>query len=254
MVLTDQVRNPDAMSDGNGWNESAAAWIADLGESGDFGRRFVLDEPMLARLEARRFARALDVGCGEGRFCRMLQARGIPTVGIDPTGTLLERARLLDASGDYRLGRAEALDFPNATFDLVISYLTLVDIPDVVAAVAEMTRVLAPGGTLLIANCTSYNTAAIGGGWTITGEGEGEPCFRIDDYLTERAEWAQWRGIRIRNWHRPLRTYMALLLSAGLQLRFFDEPEPSGGDPEKGALYRRVPYFLIMEWEKPGLP
>jgi SAM-dependent methyltransferase len=238
------------MLDDNGWDESATAWIGELGEIGDFGRRFVLDGPMLARLEGRRFARALDAGCGEGRFCRMLQSRGIPTIGIDPTASLIRRARSLDASGDYRLGRAEALDFPAASFDLVISYLTLVDIPDVAAAIAEMARVLKPGGTLLIANCTSYNTAAVGGGWTVAHDGE--PRFAIDDYLTERSEWVEWRGIRIRNWHRPLRTYMALLLSSGLQLRFFDEPEPHGGDPEKVARYRRVPYFLIMEWEKPA--
>jgi SAM-dependent methyltransferase len=238
------------MCDGNGWDESAAAWIAGLGERGDFGRRFILDAPMLARLETRRFARALDVGCGEGRFCRMLRARGIPTVGIDPTDALIRCARSRDAHGDYRLGRAEALDFPAASFDLVISYLTLVDIADVAAAIAEMTRVLRPGGTLLIANCTSFDTAAVGGGWTTARDGE--ECFRIDDYLIERAQWAQWRGIRIRNWHRPLRTYMALLLSAGLHLRFFDEPEPHGGDPEKAARYRRVPWFHVMEWEKPA--
>ena len=172
------------MLDDNGWDESATAWIGELGEIGDFGRRFVLDEPMLARLEGRRFARALDAGCGEGRFCRMLQARGIPTIGIDPTASLIRRARSLDASGDYRLGRAEALDFPAASFDLVISYLTLVDIPDVAAAIAEMARVLKPGGTLLIANCTSYNTAAVGGGWTVAHDGE--PRFAIDDYLTEQ--------------------------------------------------------------------
>lgn len=77
------------MCDGNGWDESAGAGIADLGESGDFGRRFILDKPMLARLEARR-------------FCRMLQSWGIPTVGIDPTDALIRRARSLDADGDYR--------------------------------------------------------------------------------------------------------------------------------------------------------
>ena len=67
-----------------GWAESAAAWIADIGEEGDYGRACVLDRPMLERIHGRRFATALDVGCGEGRFCRMLQVAGISTVGIDP--------------------------------------------------------------------------------------------------------------------------------------------------------------------------
>jgi hypothetical protein len=56
-----------------GWAESAAAWITDIGEEGDYGRACVLDRPMLERIHGRRFATALDVGCGEGRFCRMLQ-------------------------------------------------------------------------------------------------------------------------------------------------------------------------------------
>jgi hypothetical protein len=59
-----------------------------------------------------------------------------------------------------------------------------------------------------------------------------------------------WRGIRIRNWHPPLGTYMSLLLGAGLELRHFAEPAPRGGDPAKADRYRRVPYFLIVKWQK----
>ncbi len=62
----------------------------------------------------------------------------------------------------------------------------------------------------------------------------------------------EWRGIRIRKWHRPLATYMTLFLESGLELRHFSEPSPSGGDPRKVASYRRVPYFHIMEWQKPA--
>jgi SAM-dependent methyltransferase len=231
----------------NGWPESAAAWIADMGERGDFAREFVLDAPMRERVRGRGFQTALDVGCGEGRFCRMLRACGVRGIGVDPTEELLRHARLRDPEGDYRLGRAEKLDFADGSFDLVVSYLTLVDIPDVRAAIPEMARVLRPGGTLLIANLTSFSTA--GQSWKR--DQGGKPYFSIDRYLEERADWASWRGIRIHNWHRPLGTYMSLLLEAGLQLRHFAEPAPHGGDPAKADRYRRVPWFLIMEWEKP---
>src|SRR5215469_15467223 len=77
----------------NGWDESADAWIAALGEGGDWARQNVLDPALLERVVQRRYRRAVDVGCGEGRMCRMLQARAIQTVGIDPTAALLERAR-----------------------------------------------------------------------------------------------------------------------------------------------------------------
>ncbi len=224
------------MSDG--WNESAAAWIADMGESGDFGRRHVLDGPMLARVTGRGYCSALDVGCGEGRFCRSLAGLGITATGIDPTTALIAAARARDPGGDYRLGRAEALDFPDAAFDLVVSYLSLIDISDIETAIPEMARVLAPDGALLIANLTSFNTVQSASG--------------PQTYLDEFAAWQSWRGIRVQNWHRPLSRYIALLLGAGLELRHFGEPAPTGGDPAKAARYRRLPWYLIMEWRKPA--
>ncbi|MEO9132914.1 MAG: class I SAM-dependent methyltransferase [Sphingomonas sp.] len=233
------------MSDG--WAESASAWIADMGDKGDFGRAYVLDRPMLERVAGGSFTNALDVGCGEGRFCRMLAERGIRTVGIDPTKVLIDEAKRRHPKGEYRIGRGEQLDFPDASFDLVVSYLSLIDIPDLAPAITEMARVLRPGGALLIANLTSFDTAAqrsFGARFGIRPP--------VDHYLVERAEWVSWRGIRIQNWHRPLSMYMALLLDAGLELRHFAEPSPHAGDSLRIALYRRAPWFLIMEWQKPG--
>ena len=51
------------------------------------------------------------------------------------------------------------MPFPGASFDLVVSYLTLIDIADFRLALQEMVRVLQPGGTLLIANLNSFVTA-----------------------------------------------------------------------------------------------
>jgi SAM-dependent methyltransferase len=236
------------MSDG--WDESAQAWIASLGQSGDWGRQYVLDKPMLERVRLAAPSTALDVGCGEGRFCRMLQAQGIATVGIDPTATLLDSARRLDPAGDYRPGRAEALDFPDAAFDLVVSYLTLIDIPDATAAIAEMARVLKPGGRLLIANLGSFNSAGLNLGWSDLADGR--RVWALDHYLQERAEEVAWNGIRILNWHRPLSTYMSLCLGQGLRLTHFDEPPGHCPDAEYGAHYNRAPWFLMMEWMKPA--
>lgn len=233
----------------NGWVESAGAWIADMGDVGDFGRRFVLDRPMMERVQAGTFADALDVGCGEGRFCRMLQEVGLRTIGIDPTEALLDEARRRDPDGGYQLARAEDLPFEDTSFDLVVSYLTLIDIADAATAIAEMSRVLRPGGALLIANLNSFTTAAMPSGWHQCTDGRTRYCF--DDYMDERAEWVGWRGIRIENWHRPTSAYMKLLLGQGLILTWFDEPEPQGGDEALRRKYRRAPHFYMMEWRKP---
>jgi SAM-dependent methyltransferase len=240
------------MSSENGWDDSASAWIASLGDYGDFGRAHVLDTPMLARITDRGFATALDVGCGEGRFCRMLGEQGIRAIGIDPTVALIDTAKARDPGGNYRVGRAETLDFADGSFDLTVCYLSLIDIPDLSAAVAEMVRVLKPGGTLLIANLNSFNTAAVDDGWTSSSSGE--PCFGFDHYLVERPTWVSWRGIRIQNWHRPLQAYFQALLGAGLTLVHFAEPAADGKDPVRSARYNRAPNFHIMEWRKPNAP
>ncbi|WP_377296368.1 class I SAM-dependent methyltransferase [Rhizobium sp. SGZ-381] len=239
--------------DDNGWSQSAAAWTTSQGHDGDFNRQFVLDPAIDRLLEGRTFSRALDVGCGEGRFCRRLKAHhGIAeVVGIDPTLPLLETARLRDPGGDYRQAMAEALPFPDGSFDLVVSYFTLIDIADIETAIAEMARVTAAGGTLLIANLNPFITACGGAAWVRDGKGH-KLYVKVDRYLEDHADWQEWRGIRILNYHRPMSRYMSLLLAAGLQLVSFAEPPAIGGPAEAREAYNRVPYAHLMEWTKPG--
>ncbi|WP_263411204.1 class I SAM-dependent methyltransferase [Terriglobus tenax] len=235
----------------NGWDRSAQAWIADMGEEGDWGRRTFLDEAMLSRLRSGSFYRALDVGCGEGRFCRKLQSLGIATTGIDPTEALLTEARRRNPSGTYTNAAAEQLPFADGAFDLVVSYLSLIDMELYEKAIAEMTRVLAPGGTLLVANLTSLSTAKAGNGWQYDLLGKPKH-FTIDHYLEPRSSLESWRGIHIRNWHRPLSDYMRQFLVQGLVLTHFDEPAPPADGSHTADKYRRVPWFVVMEWRKPA--
>ena len=231
----------------DGWDRSAQAWIDGIGEHGDWSRHAVLDRPMLARVSGRGFNVALDLGCGEGRFCRLMQAQGIRTVGVDPTAALIGRARLLHPDGDYRIERAEALNLGDATVDLAVSYLSLIDIPDLEAAIREVRRVLRPGGTFLIANLQSFNTASEPEGWRHDADGW---HLRLRGYLGERSRWAEWGDIQVRNWHRPLSTYMAALLNEDFEMRHFSEPEPEGDMSERALQYRQAPWFLVMEWQK----
>lgn len=238
----------DRLSD---WQASADAWMADQGEGGDFARRYVLDPVMLPRALARTPVNALDVGCGEGRFCRMLRAHGVAATGLDPTPALISAARARDADGTYVEAVAERLPFADAAFGLVVSYLSLIDIPDIQDAIPEMARVLKPGGALLIANLNSFNTACGDTGWVKNSAGQ-RVHYPIDNYLEERAMWIEYRGIRIVNHHRPMRTYMNALLGAGLRLTWFDEPGPiATASASRAAAYRRVPWFHVMEWVKP---
>ena len=51
------------------WDQSAKAWIASVETGSDFARIAVLDRPMLEAVRTSGAKTALDVGCGEGRFC-----------------------------------------------------------------------------------------------------------------------------------------------------------------------------------------
>lgn len=240
----------------SGWSQSAQAWIDTLGpngETGDRGRQFVLDPAFLRFIATVAPCPALDVGCGEGRLCRKLTALGFAPTGLDPTPELLARARALDPRGSYVKAGAEAMPLPDGTFPLVISCLSLIDIPDYRAAIREMARVLAPGGRLWIANLNSWNTAGstLGLGWQSVGP-DGRPAFSFDHYLDERSALEARRGIAVTNHHRPLSAYMQALLAEGLILDSFDEPPAApGAEPVFALRYNRAPWFMTMSWRKP---
>ena len=233
----------------DGWDASAQAWLSLMGDEGDFSRAKVLDAPMLARVEAARPGSVLDVGCGEGRFCRMMAKTGAAVTGLDPTEALLCAARAGGAA-DYVQGRAEEMPFANGSFDMVVSYLSLIDISDMRTGIAEMARVLKPGGRLLIGNLNSWITASQirGDGWVR--HDDGSVSAWIDRYLEEYAYPAEWGGVRIVNWHRPMSAYMQALLLQNLTLMYFDEPRVNGTSEDMRK--NRAPYLYLMEWQNPG--
>ena len=237
-------------SQNGGWTESAQAWIERQGDLGDQGRQLVMDPAITQLLNNHTFQKALDVGCGEGRFCRVLSQRGIQTFGIDPVDDFIELARSRHPEGEYAVGVAEALPYEDAQFDLVVSYLTLIDIPDYQTGIAEMARVLASGGTLLAANLTPHMTAGMRHGWQY--DEQGAPThFGMDNYSEEWVAWMEWANIRVQNWHRPLSAYMKAFLAQGLQLQLYDEPAPIEGYEDIHNLNARAPWFNLMVWRKP---
>ena len=228
-----------------GWDSSADAWIASVGDDGDWGRRAVLD-PFMLELARGYAGAALDIGCGEGRFVRMLGAMGLRVSGIDPTEQLIAAAQAKDPDGDYHVCGAEALPFADAAFDLCVSYLSLIDIELIDQAIAEAARVTKPGGGFLIANLSSINSAGI---WNygLTGKAR---HYAVDDYMQVRTVRQQWKGIDIVNWHRPFSVYFKMLLRHGFTLKMFLEPMPQGEWRGQDPKFERVPNFVVMLWEK----
>ncbi len=116
--------------------------------------------------------RVLDVGCGDGAYSIAAAERGAMVTGVDTSTDMLAAARRrADMAGvrvELRVGEATKLLFDKNTFDVVLAVTVLCFVPDADLAVAEMARVLAPGGRLVL----------------------GE--------LGRRSAWTAWR--RIRGW------------------------------------------------------
>ncbi|HBK07921.1 MAG TPA: SAM-dependent methyltransferase [Acetobacteraceae bacterium] len=107
--------------------------------------------------------RWIDVGCGNGAFTELLVQRHAPAEvqGIDPSEAQLKFARTRPAvqGATFLQGDAMALPFGNGRFDAAVMALVIFFVPDPAKGVAEMARVVGPGGTV-----AAYAWDLLGGG------------------------------------------------------------------------------------------
>ena len=109
-------------------------------------RYFVEDHiPRVARFEAWAGKDVLEVGCGLGTD--LMEFKGARAVGVDLTPRAVALARRRGA--DARVADARSLPFPDASFDLVYSFGVIHHSPEPEKIVAEIWRVLRPGGTVI---------------------------------------------------------------------------------------------------------
>ena len=110
----------------------------------------LVGEAFLYWLDTPKNLRWLDVGCGNGAFTEELIARCAPATvtAIDPSDDQLAYARTRPGvkRAEFRVGDAQKLPFDNDSFDVAIMALVISFLPDPSQAVAEMARVVRPGG------------------------------------------------------------------------------------------------------------
>ncbi len=140
-------------------------WFLTLGRE----RRF--RERLLRPARLRDGEAVLDVGCGTGSLAIVARAQVGPSgsvAGVDASAPMIARARRKASRAgltiDFREAYAEALPFPDASFDVVLSTVMLHHLRRATraAAVAEMRRVLRPGGRVIVVDFAGAGAA--GGG------------------------------------------------------------------------------------------
>ena len=231
------------------WTESAQDWIA----TDQAVRTGMLDRWMLDALGDVGGKSVIDIGCGEGRFSRLLAELGATVTGIDLTEPLIARARSLASGGEtYIIGNAENLDaVADEKFDLAVSYIVLVDLNDYRSAINAAYRVLRPGGRFIVCNIHPMRSS-VPGGWIK--QGDAKLFYPVDNYTHEGPREFTWWGKSFINMHRTLSSHIAAFLDAGFTLRALHEPVPSeeelAANPTFDDEYR-IPNFIIYALEKP---
>ncbi|MDF8265942.1 class I SAM-dependent methyltransferase [Luteipulveratus flavus] len=188
--------------------------------------------------------RVLDAGCGHGPLAAALHDRGATVSGFDLSPALVALAEeRLDAEIDLRVADLAApLPYGDDEFDLVMCSLALHYVKDWAPTLAEMRRVLKPGGRLIVSIIHPFVYAF---------------CYQDADYfaLTQYSEDYDFDGTTfvMTYWHRPLQDVLNAFVDAGLVITTVTEPSalpdtPVELLPPEG---RRFLCFLFFSLESP---
>jgi SAM-dependent methyltransferase len=231
------------------WNEHAQEWIAWVRspEQPDsytrFHRvRFLGLVPGPGRL-------TLDIGCGEGRVGRDLQAAGHTVLGVDWSRAMCEAAASHPkAPIPVVIGDAANLPIADASVDCIVAFMALQDIDDMRGAVAEMARVLQDGKKVALA---IVHPMYSGGKFDTTRGSEknfvvGRSYFKPEILVSYGSQGSL--TMTFYREHRPLQAYVNALLGAGFIIEQLQEVT----DEDEGTPWHQVPMFLdILATRKP---
>jgi ubiquinone/menaquinone biosynthesis C-methylase UbiE len=140
--------------------QTIKAWQKVTWESGDFGQvaKFIMAdaEAFMARIDLQPGMKVLDAACGTGNLAVLAARRGCVTSGLDIASNLIaqarERAQKELLAIEFTEGDAEAMPYPDASFDAVVSMYGVMFAPRPERVVSELRRVVKPGGLIALAN------------------------------------------------------------------------------------------------------
>jgi ubiquinone/menaquinone biosynthesis C-methylase UbiE len=206
--------SPISTTDYDSFAEAYAAETESSLENEYYARPAILD--LAGDVTGRRI---LDVGCGAGPLLATLRDRGADVTGIDPSAKMLDlaRRRLGDGTALHQIGLGDGpLPFPDAAFDDAVACLVLHYLQDWTAPLAELRRVLVPGGRLVVAVNHPFIYKLI--------RPEGD-YFATEEWSDEFTFAGQTAVLTF--WHRPLHTMFTEFITAGFRIAVVSEPPPA---------------------------
>ena len=235
------------------WEANATWWQSGFtdGADAEYEEQILpLAADLLTGLE-----RVLDVGTGEGQVARLAAAGGASlVVGVDPTANQVSEAVRRGGGPVYARAAADTLPFADAAFDAVVACLVFEHIDAVDAAIAEVARVLRPGGRFaFFLNHPLIQTP--GSGWIDDQMVDPpEQYWRVGPYLVEDASVEEVeKDVFIRFVHRPMSRYVNAMAAVGLTLREMIEPAPPPGFLRRAPEYHEaatIPRLLVLVAER----
>ena len=131
-------------------------------EAGDFAQVAkhieTTAEAFVGRLNIQSGMKVLDVACGSGNLAIFAAQRGALVTGVDIAENLIDSAKKRAAEAGlkikFEVGDAEAMPYPDNSFDLVMTMFGAMFAPRPDVAASELARVCKPGGTIAMANWT----------------------------------------------------------------------------------------------------
>jgi SAM-dependent methyltransferase len=236
-----------------GWDAEAGNWATFARTPGYDSVHDTLNLPALLGILPPPGRATLDLACGEGRLTRKLAELGHRVAGIDAAPAMAALAATHPGARPVLLGDAAGLPFRDAAFDFVLAYMCLHDIDAMPATVAEIGRVLEPGGRLCLAIPHPLNTAG-----HFQGRDADAPFVITGSYLDARrtGEVAERDGVRLtfHSEHRPLEAYARALEDAGLLTETIREVRPSDevAASPSSRRWQRVPLLLHLRAVRPA--
>ncbi|NIR39400.1 MAG: methyltransferase domain-containing protein [Actinobacteria bacterium] len=218
------------------WDEHADWWQREFTAGAD--PEYVEQIIPLAREHLGAAGRVLDIGTGEGQIARALAEDGAEVIGLDPTVAQVEVAADRAGGPLYALALAAGLPVRSASVDGVVVCLVFEHVDDLDGAIAEIARVLEPGGRLLL--FLNHPLLQTPGSGMIVDHilDPPETYWRVGPYLREAVtvEEVQ-KGVFVRFVHRPLSRYVNAIVHAGLEIEEMIEPAPPPGFLAKAPEY-----------------